>query len=46
MDPKLSHYISSSAYDTKIVHCLSMVSEYLKWVVKDKDCFNVDMGKF
>ena len=32
-------------YDTKPVHYIRMVSEELKWVVKEKRHFGVDTGK-
>ena len=44
-DPKITKLIVSSVYDNKPVHYISMVSEELKWFVKYKECFNVDMGK-
>ena len=44
-DPKCTKNISASAYDTTNVYELSMVSEELKWVMKEKECFNVDTGK-
>lgn len=36
--------IVSSVYDTKSVHYLSMVSETVKWVLKERDVYNVDTG--
>ena len=36
--------MASSVYDTIPVHYLSMVSSDLKWVLTDKDVFNVDTG--
>ena len=44
-DQKCINLIEASTYYTKPVHYISMVSEDLKWDVKEKDCFNVDMGK-
>ena len=44
-DPKLANLIEDSMYDTTPVHYSSMVSEKFKWVVKDKQYFNVDTGK-
>ena len=32
-------------YDTKPVHYMSMVSESIQWVEKDKLVYNVDTGK-
>ena len=31
-------------YDTKPVHYISTVSKEMKWVAKEKECFNVEMG--
>ena len=44
-DPKCNNFIEASMYDTTHVHYTSMVLEQLKWVVKEKDCFNADTGK-
>ena len=44
-DPKINKPIEAIIYDTKPVKYTSMVSEELKRVVKDRECFNVDMGK-
>ena len=44
-DPKRTSLIEASMYDTTPVHYTSMVSEELKWVVKEKECFNVETGK-
>ena len=41
-DPKCPNHIEASVYDIKPVHYTSMVSEELKWVVKDKERFNVE----
>ena len=35
-DPNFTKLIETSAYDTKPVHCSSMVSEELNWVVNEK----------
>ena len=35
--PKLTKIIEASVYDTKTVYYISMVSEDLKWVVKEKE---------
>ena len=43
--PKRTNLIEASMYDTTPVHYITMVSEELKWVVKEKECFNVDTGK-
>ena len=43
--PKRTNIIEDIIYDTKHVHYISMVSEELKWVVKQKECFNVETGK-
>ena len=45
MDPKCTNLIEASLYGTKPLHYIRMVSEELKWVVKEKMCFNVDTGK-
>ena len=42
---KRTNLIEYTIYDTKPVQYISMVSEELKWVVKNKECFNVDTGK-
>ena len=44
-DPKPNNLIEASMYDTNPVHYISMVQEELKWVVKEKKCFNVEMSK-
>ena len=44
-DPKRTNIIEASMYDTMPVHYISMVSEELTWVVKEKQCFNVEMVK-
>ena len=44
-DPKCINLIEASMYYTTPVHYIIMVSEYLKWVVKEKECFNVETGK-
>ena len=43
-DPKYPGLIATSVYNTKPVHYLSMSSEELKWVVYEKDMYNVDIG--
>ena len=42
---KRTNLIEAIMYDTTPVHYISMVSEQLKWVLKDKECFNVETGK-
>ena len=44
-DLKLTNLIEASMYDTTHIHFIRMVSEELKWVVKEKKCFNVETGK-
>ena len=44
-DPKRTNLVEASMYYTTPVHYIIMVSEYLKWVVKEKECFNVETGK-
>ena len=44
-DPKFTNLIESIMYDTTPVHYIIMVSEELKWVVKEKYFFNVGTGK-
>ena len=44
-DPKRTNLIESSLYDTTPIHCISIVSEDLKWVTKEKECFNIDTSK-
>ena len=43
--PKRTNIIEDIIYDTKHVHYISMVSEELKWVIKEKECFNFYMGE-
>ena len=43
--PKRTNIIKDSIYNTTPVHYISVVSEELKWVVKDKECFNAETGK-
>ena len=43
--PKRTNIIEDSIYDTTHVHYISMVSEYLKWVIKEKECFNLYTGE-
>ena len=44
-DPKVTKLIKTSVYDTKPANYIGMASEELKWFVKGKECFNVDMGR-
>ena len=44
-DPKCNNLIEAIVYDTKPVHFISMVSEYSRQSVKEKQCFNVETGK-
>lgn len=44
-DDSCPHLIASSIYDTKPVHYLSMVSDKVEWVVKEKPVYNVDSGR-
>ena len=44
-DPKLTNLVETSMYDITSVHYIRMVSEELKWVVKEKECFNVETDK-
>ena len=44
-DPNRPNLVASSVYDTKPVHYLSMVSPELKWIVREKACFNVETGE-
>ena len=41
-DPECPHLVASSVYDTSPVHYLSMVSDSIKWVPKERKVFNVD----
>ena len=44
-DPRCPNLIASSVYDTKPLNCLSMVSESIQWVEKEKMVYKVDTGK-
>ena len=37
-----SCFIASSVYDTKPVHYLSMISNKVKWIVKERLVYNVE----
>ena len=39
---QFTNQIEASVYDTKPVHCISMVSEELKWSANKKEWFNID----
>ena len=43
-DPKCSDLIATIVCDTKPVHYLRMSSDKLKWIVCEKDVYNVDTG--
>ena len=43
--PKHTNLIEAILYDITPVHYISMVSEQLKWAVKEKECFNVETVK-
>ena len=43
--PKCTNLTEAIMYDTTPVHYTSMVSVELKWIVKEKECFNVELGK-
>ena len=43
-DPDCPNLIASSVYDSKPVHYLSMVSESMKWIMKERAVYNVDTG--
>ena len=41
-DPECPCLIASSVYDTKPVHYLSMITEKVEWIRKEKDVYNVE----
>ena len=41
-DPDCMCLVASNVYDTKPVHYLSMVSDKIEWIVKEKPVFNVE----
>ena len=43
--PKRTNLIEAIMYGATPVHYIGMVSEQLKWAVKEKECFNVETGK-
>ena len=40
--PKRTNLIEASMYDTTPVHYISTVSEELNFVLKEKECFNIE----
>ena len=44
-DPDCPNLIASFVHDTKPVHYLSMVSDCIKWIVKERKVFNVDTNQ-
>ena len=44
-DPGCPNLVATSVYDTKPVHYLSMISEEVKWIEKEKEVFNVDTNQ-
>ena len=44
-NPDYLWLVALSVYDTKPVHCLSMVSNNIEWIVKEKPVFNVRTNK-
>jgi hypothetical protein len=44
-DPACPNLIASSVNDSKPVHYLSMISNCIKWIVKEKKVFNVDTNQ-
>ena len=45
-DSKRTNLIETSMYDTMRINYIIRVSEELKWLVKEKDYFDVDTCKF
>ena len=43
-NPKFPDLIATSNYDTNPVNYLRMSSDELKWVVYEKDVYNIDTG--
>ena len=41
-DPECPCLIASSVYDTKPVHYLSMITEKVEWIKKEKDVYNIE----
>ena len=42
---KFLKLIETSVHGIKLFQYTSVVLEELKWIVKEKECFNVDTGK-
>ena len=40
-DPGYPCHIASSVYDTKPVHYLDMISNKVKWIVKERLVYNI-----
>ena len=45
VDPKCTNLNEASIYYATSEKYISMVSEELKWFIKEKECFNVETGK-
>ena len=41
-DPDCPCLIASSVYDTKPVHYLSMITDVIKWIMKERPVYNAD----
>ena len=41
-DPDCPCLIASSIYDAKPVHYLSMITDVIKWIVKERPVYNID----
>ena len=41
-DPDCPCLIASSVYDTKPIHYLSMITDTIKWIVKERPVYNID----
>ena len=44
-DPNLPNLVASSVYDMKPVHFLSTCCKTIKWIIKERSCFNIDSGQ-
>ena len=44
-DEGCPNLIASSVYDSKPVHYLSMISEEVKWIEKERVIYNIDMDE-
>ena len=40
--PTFPNLIEASLYDTNHIHNISMVTEELKWILKDEECLNFE----